>query len=186
MGMTPARWEKIKELVEAGLEREGAVRTHFLDEACADDITMRAEVGELIAALEEAGDFLLRPAQYSAGQLIAAVGDVSLVGQRIGPYRTVRELGHGGMGTVYFAVRDDEAYQKDVAIKVVKMGMDTEAIVRAFRTERQILATLDHANIARLLDGGTTDDGRPYFVMDYVEGLPLDEYSDTHRLSIPE
>jgi serine/threonine protein kinase/TolB-like protein/Tfp pilus assembly protein PilF len=184
--MTPARWEKIKELVEAGLEREGAVRTRFLDEACADDFTMRAEVGELIAALEEAGDFLLPPAQYSAGQLIAGVGDVSLVGQRIGPYRTVRELGHGGMGTVYFAVRDDDAYRKDVAIKVVRMGMDTEAIVRAFRTERQILATLDHANIARLLDGGTTDDGRPYFVMDYVEGLPLDEYCDTHRLSIPE
>jgi len=183
--MTPERWEKIKELVEAGLERDGAVRTRFLDEACADDLTMRAEVRELIAAHEEAADFLLYPAQHAATKLIAGVDDVSLVGQRIGPYRNLRELGQGGMGTVYFAVRDDEAYRKDVAIKVVKIGMDTEAIVRAFRTERQILATLDHANIARLLDGGTTDDGRPYFVMDYVEGLPLDEYCDTHRLPIP-
>jgi serine/threonine protein kinase/TolB-like protein/Tfp pilus assembly protein PilF len=184
--MTRERWEKIKELVEAGLERGGVVRTRFLDEACAGDFTMRAEVGELIAAHEEAADFLLSSAHYAAATLIAGVGDVSLVGQRIGPYRTVRELGQGGMGTVYFAVRDDEEYRKDVAIKVVKIGIDTEAIVRAFRTERQILATLDHANIAGLLDGGTTDDGRPYFVMDYVEGLSLDEYCDTHRLPIPE
>ena len=112
--------------------------------------------------------------------------DTSLDGQRIGAYRNVRELGHGGMGTVYLAVRDDEAYRKEVAVKLINRGMDTEGIVRAFRTERQILATLDHPNIARLLDGGTTADGRPYFVMDYVEGLPLDVYCDTHTLQIPE
>ena len=88
------------------------------------------------------------------------------------------------MGTVYLAVRDDEAYRKEVAVKLIKRGMDTDGIVRAFRTERQILATLDHPNIARLLDGGTTDDGRPYFVMDYVEGVPLDVYCDAHTLSI--
>ena len=88
------------------------------------------------------------------------------------------------MGTVYLAVRDDEAYRKEVAVKLVKRGMDTDGIVRAFRTERQILATLDHPNIARLLDGGTTDDGRPYFVMDYVEGVPLDVYCDAHTVSI--
>ena len=184
--MMRGRWEKIKELVETGLEREGAVRTRFLDEECGDDCAMRAEVVDLIAAHEEAADFLLSSPPFAVVPLIGGGSDVSLVGQRIGPYRNVRELGHGGMGTVYFAVRDDEAYRKDVAIKVVKIGTDTDAIVRAFRIERQILATLDHPNIAGLLDGGTTDDGRPYFVMDYVEGQPLDEYCDAHRLPIPE
>ena len=184
--MTPEHWEKIKELVEAGLEREGAVRTCFLDEACADDASLRAEVSELIASYEQAGSFMAAPAFDAATNFVAEDRDASLEGQRIGAYRNVRELGHGGMGSVYLAVRDDDAYRKDVAVKVVKRGMDTEAIVRAFRTERQILATLDHPNIARLLDGGTTGDGRPYFVMDYVEGLPLDVFCDTHRWQILE
>ena len=145
---------------------------------------MRAEVSELIASYEQAGSFMAAPAFDAATNFVAEDRDASLEGQRIGAYRNVRELGHGGMGSVYLAVRDDDAYRKEVAVKVVKRGMDTEAIVRAFRTERQILATLDHPNIARLLDGGTTDDGRPYFVMDYVEGVPLDVYCDAHTLSI--
>jgi serine/threonine protein kinase/tetratricopeptide (TPR) repeat protein len=126
------------------------------------------------------------PALDAATPLLPEDPDASLNGQPIGAYRIVRELGHGGMGTVYLAVRDDEAYRKEVAVKLIKRGMDTDSIVRAFRTERQILATLDHPNIARLLDGGTTGDGRPYFVMDYVEGLPLDLYCDSHSLQIVE
>ena len=94
---------------------------------------------------------------------------------RVGPYRLIREIGHGGMGTVYLGVRDDDAFQKRVAIKVLKRGMDTEAIVRRFRHERQILAGLEHPNIAGLLDGGTTPDGLPYFAMEYVEGQPIVE-----------
>jgi serine/threonine protein kinase/Flp pilus assembly protein TadD len=184
--MTPEQWERIKELVAAGLEREGALRARFLDEACAGDSSLRAEVRELIASYEQAGSFMAASAFDAATKLVAEDRDVSLVGQRVGAYRNVRELGHGGMGTVYLAVRDDEAYRKEVAVKVVNRGMDTEGIVRAFRTERQILATLEHPNIARLLDGGTTEDGRPYFVMDYVEGLPLDVYCDAHMLQIPE
>src|SRR5882762_1023363 len=184
--MTPEHWEKIKELVEAGLEREGDVRARFLDDACAADPSLRADVCELIASYEEAGSFMAASIFDAATKLAAEDRETSLEGQRIGAYRNVRELGHGGMGRVYLAVRDDEAYRKEVAVKVIKRGMDTEGIVRAFRTERQILATLDHPHIARLLDGGTTDDGRPYFVMDYVEGLPLDVYCDTHTLQIPE
>src|SRR5438128_480042 len=144
------------------------------------------EVCELIASHEQAGSFMAVSAFEAATTLVAENRDASLEGQRIGAYRNVRELGQGGMGTVYLAVRDDETYRKEVAVKVVNRGMDTEGIVRAFRTERQILATLDHPNIARLLDGGTSDDGRPYFVMDYVEGLPLDVYCDTHMLQILE
>jgi eukaryotic-like serine/threonine-protein kinase len=101
---------------------------------------------------------------------------------RLGPYRLIREIGHGGMGTVYLGVRDDDAYQKRVAIKVLKRGMDTESIVRRFRNERQILASLEHPFIAGLLDGGSTPDGRPYFAMEYVEGQPIVDYCDTHRL----
>jgi non-specific serine/threonine protein kinase/serine/threonine-protein kinase len=101
---------------------------------------------------------------------------------RIGPYRLIREIGRGGMGTVLLAVRSDDAFQKRVAIKILKRGMDTEAIVRRFRTERQILASLEHPYIAGLLDGGTTADGLPYFAMEYVEGQPIDEYCDSRAL----
>jgi non-specific serine/threonine protein kinase/serine/threonine-protein kinase len=101
---------------------------------------------------------------------------------RVGPYRIVRELGQGGMGTVYLAVRDDDVFHKRVALKILKRGMDTDGVVRRFRTERQILAGLDHANIARLLDGGTTSDGLPYLVMEYVEGTPLADYAETRDL----
>jgi eukaryotic-like serine/threonine-protein kinase len=184
--MTPERWEKIKDLVEGGLEREGGARALFLDEVCTGDPSLRTEVEELIDSHEQAASFMVMPAFEAATTLAAEDRDASLVGRRIGPYKNVRELGHGGMGTVYLAVRADEAYRKDVAVKVIKRGMDTEGIIRAFRTERQILATLDHPNIARLLDGGTTEDGRPYFVMDYVQGLPLDVYCDTHTLPILE
>ena len=104
------------------------------------------------------------------------------VDARVGAYRLVRELGQGGMGTVFLAVRDDDVFHKRVALKILKRGMDTESIVRRFRTERQILAGLDHPNIARLLDGGTTADGLPYLVMEYVEGAPLVDYADTRHL----
>ena len=102
--------------------------------------------------------------------------------QRLGPYRLITEIGHGGMGTVYLGVRDDDAFQKRVAIKVLKRGMDTDSIVRRFRHERQILASLEHPNIAGLLDGGSTPDGRPYFAMEYVAGQPIVDYCDTHGL----
>jgi eukaryotic-like serine/threonine-protein kinase len=107
------------------------------------------------------------------------------VERRIGAYRVVRELGHGGMGTVYLAARADDQYQKQVAIKTIR-GLDSEEILRHFRRERQILAALDHPNIARLLDGGSTEDGLPYFVMERVEGEPIDLFCDERRLSVHE
>jgi serine/threonine protein kinase/tetratricopeptide (TPR) repeat protein len=105
---------------------------------------------------------------------------------RIGAYRLVRELGQGGMGAVYLAMRDDDAFHKRVALKILKRGMDTESIVRRFRTERQILAGLDHPHISRLLDGGSTADGLPYLVMEYVEGVPLGEYAELRQLNTSE
>lgn len=104
----------------------------------------------------------------------------------IGPYRVIRIIGEGGMGAVYLAERDDDEYRKQVAIKLIRRGMDSESVVRRFKNERQILASLDHPNIARLLDGGTTEDGRPYFVMEYIEGRPINRYSDEKKLTTIE
>jgi serine/threonine protein kinase/tetratricopeptide (TPR) repeat protein len=178
------RWEKIKELFETAIEREGSLRAAFLDEVCFGDPSLRAELGELIASHERAGSFMGAPAYAPAMELVSEDRLNSMVGCRIGPYQIIRDIGRGGMGAIYLAARADDVYRKQVAIKVVKRGMDSEAIVRGFRKERQIIASLDHPNIARLLDGGTTDAGLPYFVMDYVEGLPLDVYCATHKLSI--
>ena len=117
---------------------------------------------------------------------VLAEADVPDGERRIGNYRVIKEIGRGGMGAVYLAERADEQYQRRVAIKLVKRGMDTDAVLRHFRKERQILADLDHINIARLFDGGTTSDGLPYFVMEYVEGIPIDKYCDAHNLSVNE
>src|SRR5207253_391487 len=109
----------------------------------------------------------------------------ALAGSRIGPYKIIREIGRGGMGTVYLAARADD-FEKRVAIKLIKRGMDTDEILSRFRNERQILANLDHPNIARLLDGGTTTDGLPYFVMEYIEGQTIDEYCEARKLATAE
>ena len=106
--------------------------------------------------------------------------------ERVGHYRLIQRIGEGGMGAVYLAVRDDDQYRKRAAVKLLRKGMETEELLGRFRRERQILASLDHDNIARLLDGGATEDGLPYLVMEYVEGQPVDQYCDTHRLSIRE
>src|SRR5207244_9812823 len=123
--------------------------------------------------------------QQQAAQ-VAGDGGESTVGSRIGPYRATAAVGRGGMGVVYRAVRDDDQFQKQVAIKVVKRGMDTEMILNRFKLERQILARLEHPNIARLLDGGATESGAPYLVMEFVEGEPLVEYCSKKRLGITE
>ena len=182
--MTPERWATIKDVFEAALELEAHARAAFLDQACVGEPSLRAEVVELIASHEQAGSFMAAAAFEPAMKHAAEEEVNSRVGCRIGSYQTIREIGRGGMGAVYLAARADEVYRKQVAIKVVKRGMDTEAVVRGFRQERQILAGLDHPHIARLLDGGSTDDGLPYFVMDYIEGLPVDVYCDAHQLSI--
>src|SRR5262249_14214618 len=106
-------------------------------------------------------------------------------GRKVGAYRILREIGRGGMGNVYLAARADDAFQKLVAVKIIRCGMDLDDVVQRFRAERQILAMLDHPNIARLLDGGATEDGLPYFVMEYIEGEPVDVYCERHKLSTP-
>jgi serine/threonine protein kinase/tetratricopeptide (TPR) repeat protein len=180
--VTPERWQQIKIVLEGALDREEAERTAFLDAACEGDDELRREVESLVASEPELGDFIETPVFR-----IRPEEDVPLAaGQRIGAYRVVRELGRGGMGSVYLAERADEEFEQRVALKLVRRGMDTDEIVRRFRSERQILAHLDHPNIAKLFDGGTTEDGRPYFLMEYVEGQPIDEYCDERKLPTRE
>ncbi|MBI3932801.1 MAG: serine/threonine protein kinase [Acidobacteria bacterium] len=134
---------------------------------------------------EGGGDAPTRPAGESHTRTLDTAAGAPAGERRIGPYRLLREIGHGGMGTVYLAVRADEQFHKRVAVKVVRGG-DSAEVVRHFRRERQILAGLEHAHIAHLLDGGTTEDGLPYFVMEYVEGQPIDRYCDGHGLTVTD
>jgi serine/threonine protein kinase len=128
----------------------------------------------------------VRDSQVSNEEFEAAPPPPDLAGQRFGPYQIVREIGRGGMGTVYLAGRADDQFKKRVALKILRGGFNTHEVLSRFRHERQILATLDHPNIASLLDGGSTPSGEPYFVMDYVEGTPIEQYCDSHQLSVAE
>jgi WD40 repeat protein/tRNA A-37 threonylcarbamoyl transferase component Bud32 len=184
--MTPERWEQVKTLFEAALEQAPHERAAFLEAACGGDTDLRDEVESLLASDEQGKDFIETPVYEIPADLLVKGPADTLAGRRIGPYQVLGQIGQGGMGEVYLAERADDRFRKQVAIKVVKRGMDTEAILRRFRNEQQILASLDHANIAKLLDAGTTEDGLSYFIMDYVEGLTIDVYCDTHKLPTRE
>ncbi|MGH9410330.1 MAG: protein kinase domain-containing protein, partial [Vicinamibacterales bacterium] len=181
------RWKRVKTLVNAVTRVPPEARAAWLLDACAGDPDLKAEVESLLAARESADDFLETPALHAPGAARAVLDVLDgehLRGRRLGPYGIVRMLGRGGMGVVYLASRADGAFDKTVAIKLVTGGgLDTQLLVR-FADERRILAGLDHPNIARLLDGGATDEGTPYVVMEYVEGQPIDVYCRTRRLSV--
>ncbi len=182
--MTPERWKKVEEVFEAALRQRPDDRSAFLDSVCEGDPALRNQVDTLLVALDRGGGIHSTAASIALSDTKVEDTTASVIGRRLGAYRIERELGRGGMGSVYLAVRADDEFRKRVAIKLIKRGMDTDFIVRRFRNERQILASLDHPNIARLLDGGSTDDGLPYFVMEYVEGQPLYLYCDEHKLTI--
>jgi eukaryotic-like serine/threonine-protein kinase len=191
--MRPERWKIVEQLLEAALDQPSAARPAFLSQACNGDDELRREVESLLDADEHAGSFIAEPLLASLPTVPHEHSDATdeadlpaLIGKRIGAYKIERELGRGGMGAVYLAVRADNVFQKRVAVKIVKRGMDTDFILRRFRRERQILATLNHPNVAALLDGGSTNDGLPYFVMEYVEGQPINRFCDERKLSIVE
>ena len=186
--MNPERWKKVEEVFESALACAPEERSAYLTSVCAGDSALRNQVETLIASYEKAGNFIEEPVLGTNVMPETLVDETInlLVGRRFGSYKIVREIGRGGMGSVYLAMRADDEFQKRVAIKLIKRGMDTDFIIRRFRNERQILASLDHPNIARLLDGGTTEDGLPYFVMEFVEGQPIHHYCDTQKLSTPE
>ncbi len=181
--MEPAEWARVKALFLAALDQPEAERRAYLTRASGADRALHEMVESLLESHAATDEFMETPA---AALHRDALTDGLPADGRVGVYRLIREIGRGGMGAVYLAVRDDGEFTNEVAIKLVKRGMDTDLILNRFRHERQILAGLDHSNIARLLDGGTTEDGRPYFVMEHVAGVQIREYCVTRNLSITD
>lgn len=178
--MTPEQWLQVREVFHAAIDLPAEQRSVYLDRVCAHEPTLRSEVDSLLNSHEDAGDLLETPAHFHSN--FEAEEHDPWVGKNIGPYQTISRIGQGGMGAVYRAVRVDDHYLKQVAIKLVRTGLGTGHYLRRFKNERQIMANLDHPNIARLLDGGATEQGLPYLVMEYIEGEEIDKYCDSHRL----
>lgn len=192
--MDAERWQTVERLYHATLECEESQRATFLARACGDDEALRREVESLVSYGNRSGRFIDGSALEVVAPALAREEDSGsdecqiiekMIGKRISQYRIVEHLGSGGMGEVYRAVRADDQFQKQVAIKLVHAGEASGFVIGRFKNERQILASLDHPNIARLLDGGATDEGVPYFVMELVEGQSIDRYCDSHKLGIP-
>lgn len=178
--MEAERWQRIQDLFEAALEQESSNRESYLLQACAGDNDLFLEVKSLLHA-DQSGHSLL---DGQASDVMPIPSEIEMEGKLVGAYRIVRQIGTGGMGAVYLAERADGHFQQQVALKLIRRGMDSDIILRRFQAERQILARLQHPNIARLLDGGRSSDGRPFFTLEYVEGEPIDRYCDRMKLSI--
>jgi len=181
--MTSQRWERIKSALSVALETDPARMSSCLDNLCGDDSALRLEVENLLALKDDPELGLLESAAVPLAMEEAAAARSAWIGRRVGSYEIVEEIGAGGMGEVYRAIRADDQFHKQVAIKLVRVGYDSDFIVARFRTERQVLAGLEHPNIARLLDGGTTKEGIPYFAMELIDGQPLYEYCDSRELN---
>ena len=179
--MTPEQFRRLEALYDAAAVMDPAERRQFIEERCADDEELR---GALLAAFDDGGSGLTARVERAAEAAVGA--EPVTAGRHLGPYRILRPLGHGGMGAVYLAVRDDDQFHKEVAIKTLTFELDDGPSVARFRHERQILAHLEHPNIARLLDGGTTEHGSPYIVLEYVRGEQIVEWCDRRQLSIAQ
>jgi len=185
--MTPERWLEIKPILAGALELDPRHRAAYLQRTCQADATLRREVEHLLEHEQNVSSRFLDETALGAASVALLAGEENpWIGRRVGAYKIVELIGAGGMGEVYRAFRADDEYRKEVALKVVRSGGDSTFILSRFKTERQILATLDHPNIARLFDGGTSEEGAPYLVMELIEGQPLVKYCDAHQLSLPD
>ncbi len=177
-----AQRTKLEDIFEGARQRaDGAERRAFVEMSCAGDAKLRGEVEDLLKASEEAGSFL----QWDQGatQAMPPVGEGP--GSVVGRYKLLQKIGEGGMGTVFMA-EQEKPIRRRVALKIIKPGMDSKAVIARFEAERQALAMMDHPNIARVFDGGCTETGRPYFVMELVQGIPITKYCDEKQLSAQE
>ena len=192
LDLSPERWRRISALADEALDLPPVERSQYLDRACSGDPDLRGEVETLLLADREAGAFLGEAAAVRAGTLLREMLELeekestSMIGQVVGNWRLVRRLGQGGMGVVYLAERIGGEFRQTVALKLIKHGMDTKEVIVRFEAERQALGLMDHATIAKIYDAGTTSDGRPYFAMEYVEGIPITEHCDRHELTTRE
>ena len=178
--MPDERWQRVEELFFAAADLHGPARTEFLEQACGSDSELRREAESLLDTDTLPCDSISVLIESAATSLLES--DV-MEGVRLGSWRIIREIGRGGMGAVYLAGRADDQFDKQAAIKLVKRGIDTDSVLNRFRRERRILAGLDHPNIARLIDGGTSTDGRPYFVMEFIEGIPIHQFCEQRKLT---
>jgi serine/threonine-protein kinase len=184
------QWKRIDAIMDGALDLATELRDEYVRKECGDDRALLKQVQAMLGAGEVAGTFLENEGPEMLGDMRDAVRKAvdqkedALAGTHVGPYRLIRPIGHGGMGQVYLAMRDDASYTRYVAVKVIRRGMDTDEILKRFKMERRILASLAHQNIARLLDGGATEDGLSYFVMEYIEGQPIGEYCDAQKLPV--
>ena len=181
-----ASWADAKRVFESALDLPVAERAAYVDKACAGNPALLEEVRSLLTWHKGSTGFLETPAGRVTDLPAEAASAVRLIGKQVGPWRILDVIGGGGMGVVYRAERADAAFRRHAALKVVRPGPDSPQIVERFQLERETLAALDHPNIARLMDGGTTADRQPFFVMELVDGEPIDRYCDEQRLSIDE
>lgn len=186
--MDPDLWRRLETIFFAALDVQPGERRAFLDVACAGDAALRAEVDAILAGHERAGGggLSLAPGTGGGGGAGGGATGETLRGKRLGPYRLEERVGRGGMGEVYRAERADDQYRQEVAVKLLRATLSPDEMARRFRVERQVLARLQHPNVATLLDGGVTEDGTPYLVMQYVRGSPITDHADTSRLALAE
>src|SRR5688572_21378795 len=183
--MNPTRWREVEAVLDATLDSDPSAWPAILEQRCAGDAGLRREVESLLGRYDRALRFLESPPVAAAAALAAEAHAVPRAERtRVGPYRIVRQLGQGGTARVYLAERDDGHFTQRVALKVLRPGHDSEIDQGRFRAERQILASLGHPAIARLLDGGVTGDGLPYLVMELIDGEPIDAYARTRALTL--
>ncbi len=190
--MKPERWHSVEDLYHRALQLDATRRVAFLQRSCSHDETLQREVESLLAHDKTAENFMESPALEVAGKLLA--DDLTLAAdgaampdsdRTIGSYRLVQQIGQGGMGEVWLA---DQKYpvRRRVALKLIRSGMDTREVITRFESERQALALMDHPAVAKVFDGGSTSSGLPYFVMEYVPGMPITDWCDKHKLTVPE
>lgn len=184
--MDPTRWQRVEEIFGSAVEHPPASRAEAVAAACGDDQELRREVLSLLDSADSAADYFTDLASRAGVARTVEADGSRMIGRTVGAYRLVRPLGGGGMGMVFLAERDDRQFQKEVALKLLRTGVASSEGRQRFLRERQILARLEHPGIARLLDGGVMEDGTPYYVMEYVEGLPIDRFCDEHRLPVSD
>ena len=190
--MEQQQWEKINRIVDTALDLDREERSTYVKKKCEEQEVLQSNVFELLDSIEESETEQFLEGTQAYPQHLArdlshsdhVRNSSAMIGEMVGRYKMVEPLGHGGMGSVFKAIRTDQAYDKPIAVKILRRGMDTPSNISRFRRERNILAKLDHPNIARLLDGGITDNGLPYLVMEYVDGIPLHKYCEKHQLSV--
>jgi eukaryotic-like serine/threonine-protein kinase len=190
--LQPEQWHRVESLYHCAADMDQADRAAFLAHSCAGDESLRREVESLLAHDAAADNFIESPALEVAGRQFAH--DLTQPGdyvsfdtetRSIGPYFLVEQIGKGGMGEVWLA-RQNYPIRRSVALKLIRAGIDTREIVTRFESERQALALMDHPAVAKVFDGGSTLSGRPFFVMEYVPGVPITEWCDEHKLSVRE